>query len=68
MKLRQLADRAHVSPGTLARSLLSAALDEAAPSSAKVTSLLDAIDGAFERAQSGAADLSSGRFVDLEDI
>lgn len=31
MKLRALAKRTHVNPGTLARSLLSTALDEADP-------------------------------------
>ena len=67
-KLRRLAEQAHVSPGTLARSLLSRALDEAEPSAANVTALLDSIDGAFEQAQAGAADLRAGRYVPLDDI
>ena len=67
-KLRLLAERVHVSPGTLARSLLSMALDEAEPSSTSVTKLLDSIDGAFERAEDGEADLVAGRYVSLADF
>lgn len=67
-KLRLLAERVHVSPGTLARSLLSQALDEAEPSSASITALLGSIDGAFERAEAGSADVAAGRYVRLEDI
>jgi hypothetical protein len=48
-KLRRLAERTHVQEGTLARSLLSTALDEADPDARSVTELLDGIDGAFER-------------------
>ncbi|HZJ10651.1 MAG TPA: hypothetical protein VFD39_13210 [Trueperaceae bacterium] len=67
-KLRRLADRTHVSPGTLARSLLSTALDAADPSPASVTALLDAMDGAFERAQAGSRDFKAGRYVPLEEF
>lgn len=67
-KLRLLAERVHVSPGTLARSLLSQALDNAEPSSASIIALLDTIDGAFESAETGSADVVAGRFVRLEDI
>lgn len=67
-KLRRLAERTHVSPGTLARSLLSRALDEAEPSATSITALLDSIDGAFEQAQSGTADLQAGRYVPLDEI
>lgn len=67
-KLRQMAERVHVSPGTLARSLLSQALDDAEPSSTTVTALLDSIDGAFEHAEAGWAEASQGRFVELDEI
>ncbi len=67
-KLRVLAKRTHVSPGTLARALLSSALDEADPSAQNVAMLLSGIDGAFERAQSGLADVAAGRVVDIEDL
>lgn len=67
-KLHRLADRAHVSPGTLARSLLSSALDEADPDPKDVTALLDSIDGAWESSQEGLADAKAGRVVPLEDV
>mgnify|MGYP001114672840 CR=1 FL=1 len=67
-KLRVLAERTHMSPENLASSLLSSALDQAAPSPSNVTRLLDGIDGAFERAQAGLADLETGRVVALEDL
>lgn len=67
-KLREMAKRVHVSPGTLARSLLSQALDDAEPSSTSITALLDSIDGAFEHAEAGWSEASQGRFVDLEEI
>lgn len=47
MKLRALAERTHVNPGTLARSLLSTALDEADPEPATIVALLDSIPGAL---------------------
>jgi hypothetical protein len=52
-KLASLAERTHVQEGTLARSLLSQALDEADPDPEHVTRLLDGIDGAYEDAQLG---------------
>ena len=67
-KLRQMAERVHVSPGTLARSLLSQALDDAEPLSTNITAVLDSIDGAFEHAETGWTEASEGRFVDLENI
>lgn len=67
-KLRVLADRTHVSPGTLARALLSSALDEVDPSPRNVALLLDGIEGAFERAQAGLADVAAGRVIALEDL
>jgi len=65
-KLRVLAERTHMSPENLASSLLSSALDQAAPSPSNVTRLLDGIDGAFERARAGLADAADGRVVALE--
>jgi len=50
-KLRALAARTHVKEGTLARSLLAAALDRADPDPAGVTALLDGIPGALDRAR-----------------
>ena len=46
LKLRRLADRTHTNAGTLARSLLSTAIDEADPDPRTITDLLDRIPGA----------------------
>ena len=67
-KLYGLADRTHVNAGTLARSLLSSALDQADPDATTITALLDAVPGAFERAQQGLADVRAGRVVTLDDL
>jgi len=48
-KLARLAERVHVNEGTLARSLLSSAIDGHDPDPANVAALLDGIDGAWER-------------------
>jgi len=63
-----LAERAHISDGTLARSLLTSALDEADPDPAHVTDILDAIPGAFEDAELGRRQADEGRTIDLEDL
>jgi predicted transcriptional regulator len=68
LKLRRLAERTHTSEGTLARSLLSTALDEADPDPRNITELLDAIPGAFERAQLGLAQARAGQVIPLEEL
>ena len=68
LKLRRLAERTHTNPGTIARSLLATALDEADPEPRDVTALLDAIPGAFERAQQGLAEARAGLGTGLEDL
>ena len=60
LKLRQLAERTHTNEGTLARSLLSTALDEADPDPRNVAELLDAIPGSFDRAALGREQAESG--------
>ncbi|MEX1172354.1 MAG: hypothetical protein WEG56_07050 [Chloroflexota bacterium] len=64
-KLRRLAERAHADPGTIARSLLSSAID---PDARTVTEILDGIPGAFERAERGSAVAAAGFGVHLEDL
>jgi hypothetical protein len=59
-KLRRLAERTHVNEGTIARSLLTTALDDADPDPRNVTALLDGIPGAFERAELGLAQVRAG--------
>lgn len=67
-KLSRLAARVHVNEGTLARSLLSSAIDDADPSPENVTALLDGIDGAHERAQVGRRQASAGATIPLDDL
>ena len=54
--------------GTLARSLLSRALDEADADARYVVDVLDSIDGALERAQAGLPEARSGKTVALDDF
>jgi hypothetical protein len=67
-KLARLAERTHVQPGTVARSLLSSALDEADADARNVVELLDGIPGAFERAQLGRAQAAAGEVVALDEL
>lgn len=67
-KLQRMAERTHLNPGTLARSLLATAIDEADPDPRDVAALLDSIPGAWERVQEGLEDARAGRFVPLEDL
>lgn len=67
-ELRRLAERAHIEEGAVARSLLSGALDEADPDARDVVSLLDRIDGAYERAQRGLAEARAGRTIPLDGV
>ncbi len=67
-KLRTLAARTHVNPGTLARSLLATALDHADPDPASIASILDAIPGALERAQEGLQQIRAGKGTPLSDL
>jgi predicted transcriptional regulator len=67
-KLRRLAERTNVQEGTLARSLLSGALEEADPEARDVAELLESIDGAFERAQQWLAQARAGRTVPLDEL
>ena len=67
-KLYGLAARTHVNPGTLARSLLSTALDQADPDATSIAALLDAVPGAHERAQQGLADVRALRVVPVDEL
>jgi hypothetical protein len=65
-KLSRLAERTHVQEGTLARSLLSRAIDEADVDPRHVVDLLDGIEGAFQRAAAGLDDARAGRTIPLD--
>jgi hypothetical protein len=67
-KLALLAERSHVQEGTLARSLLSTALDDADPDATRITEILSAIPGAWERTQEGLAQAERGEGKPLDDL
>jgi len=67
-KLQRLAERTHTHPGTIARSLLATAIDEADPDPRTITDILDRIDGAYEAAVEGLREIREGRGIPLEDI
>jgi predicted transcriptional regulator len=67
-KLAKLAERTHVNEGTLARSLLSQALDEADPDPRQIAALLDGVPGALDRARQGLDDARAGRTLALDDL
>jgi len=67
-KLALLAERTHTQEGTLARSLLSYAIDEADIDARHAAALLDGIPGAFERAQLGLEQARSGQTVSLDEL
>lgn len=67
-KLARLAKRVHVNEGTLARSLLSSAIDDSDPDADTVAAVLDGIDGAWDRAQLGRTQAASGDTVGLDDL
>lgn len=67
-KLAVLAERAHTQEGTLARSLLSQAIDEADADARNIVELLDSIPGAFERAERGIAEIEAGKGIPLGDL
>jgi hypothetical protein len=68
LNLRRLAERTNTNPGTIARSLLSTALDEADPDPRTITDLLDGIDGAWDDAMVGRAEVRSGAGIPLDDL
>lgn len=67
-KLARLAERTHVQEGTLARSLLSTALDDADPDAVRITEILDAIPGAWQRTQEGLAQAARGEGTPLDKL
>lgn len=67
-KLAMLAHRAHVQEGTLARSLLASALDNADPDAARIAEILNAIPGAWERTQEGLAQAARGEGRPLDEL
>jgi hypothetical protein len=67
-KLSRLAERTHVQEGTLARSLLFTALDEADPDATRIMEILDSIPGAWDKTQKGMKQASQGEGTPLDDL
>ncbi|MBA2347714.1 MAG: hypothetical protein H0V81_05400 [Solirubrobacterales bacterium] len=67
-KLARLAERTHVQPGTIARSLLIDAIDGTDADVASIVELLDGIPGAYERAELGRAQARAGDTIALDDL
>jgi hypothetical protein len=67
-KLTQLAARTHLERGTLARSLLLQAIDDADPGPRNVLDLLDGIPGAYERAMENLASARRGETIPLDQL
>lgn len=68
LKLRRIAERTHTNPGTIARSLLTTAIEEADPDPRDVTTLLDGLPGAYEQAIRGLKEARNGLGTELEDL
>ncbi len=68
VKLRRLAERTHTTPGTLARSLLSTALDDADPDPRTITDILDHLPGAWEDAVAGSEEIRTGKGIPLNEL
>lgn len=67
-KLSAMADRMHVNEGTLARSLLTTAIDEADPDPRNIVALLDGVPGAWEDAQEGWRQAQAGDTIPLDQL
>jgi hypothetical protein len=67
-KLRRLAEQAYTQEGTLARSLLSRAIDEVDVDARTMVELLNGIPGALERAELGREQGRSGQTIPLDEL
>jgi hypothetical protein len=67
-RLARLAERTHVQEGTLARSLLSAAIEEADPEARSIVAVLDGIPGAYEHAMQSLERARAGETIALDEL
>lgn len=67
-KLSRMAEQAYTQEGTLARSLLSRAIDEADLDGAGMVALLNGIPGALERAELGRRQGREGQTIPLDQL
>ena len=67
-RLRRMANQSHAAEGTLARSLLSRAIDEAEVDGRTMVEVLDGIPGARESVERGREQLASGDGIPLDEL
>lgn len=67
-RLERLARLAGVPEATLARALLSKAIEDADPDAGGVTAILDGIPGAYERAIQSLEQAHAGELTALDDL
>ena len=67
-RLAQLAERTHVQEGTLARSLLSTAIEEADPEARNIVEVLDGIPGAYQHAMRSLDRARTGETISLDEL
>jgi hypothetical protein len=67
-KLSRMAEQSYTQAGTLARSLLSRAIDEAELDGGTMIEVLNGIPGALERAQLGREQGRRGETIPLEEL
>ncbi len=67
-RLARLAERTHVQEGTLARSLLSTAIEDADPDARNIVEVLDGIPDAYERAMQSLDRARRGETVSLDEL
>jgi hypothetical protein len=67
-RLARLAERTHVQEGTLARSLLSTAIEDADPDARNIVEVLDGIPGAYERAMRSLDRARTGETISLDEL
>jgi hypothetical protein len=66
--LSRLADRAHVSDGTLAKSLLTAAIENADADAGTVTEILEGVPGLVGRVEAAEKQVERGEYSELSDL
>lgn len=67
-RLRRMADQSHAAEGTLARSLLSRAIDEAEVDGRTIVEVLNGIRGAGESIARGREQFARGEGVPLDEL
>jgi hypothetical protein len=67
-RLACLAERIHVQEGTLARSLLSTAIEDADPDARNIVEVLDGIPGAYMHAMQSLDRARTGETISLDEL